>query len=102
MLQMRKLRLWEARDLPEVGGGALSPCVSGLFADVTTQWGLGRRVLRAPCEASKTAQASFFNQGSTGKARPLLGPLWVPGTPPTVNRPHPRRATLLSLGSCLA
>ena len=39
VLQMRKLRLWEARDLPEVGGGALSPCVSGLFADVTTQRG---------------------------------------------------------------
>ena len=51
MLQMRKLRLWKARDLPEVGGRALSPCVSGLFSDVTTQWGWGRRVLRALCEA---------------------------------------------------
>lgn len=48
VLQMRNLRLWEARHLPEVEGRVLSSCFSGLFADVTTQWGWGEGAPESP------------------------------------------------------
>lgn len=94
VLQMRNLRLWEARDLPEVEGRVLSPCFSGLFADVTTQWGWGCGGSREPfvkLEKLPEEEASFFDQGSTGKDRAPVGPLRTPGTPPSVSRPPPRR-----------